>query len=99
MHTKDKLAQALDEVGLFVMAEQARTGYYHDFMSPLDTPELVLLAELRVASEDPMHEKQRRNILALRKRVMNGDFDASTEEGEEWAASEEGQEAFRKLTR
>jgi hypothetical protein len=36
-------------------------------------------------------------IRALRQRVIDGEFDASAEEGDEWAASPEGQEAFRRL--
>ena len=38
MHTNDKLALALEAVNLRFMAGKAREGYYHDFMSPLDTP-------------------------------------------------------------
>jgi hypothetical protein len=33
----------------------------------------------------------------LRQRVINGDFDASSEESEAWAESEEGQDTFRRL--
>jgi hypothetical protein len=35
--------------------------------------------------------------MRLRRRVIDGEFDASGEEGDEWAASPEGQETFRKL--
>lgn len=91
MHTKDKLAEALDEIGLTEMAGRAREGYYHDFLSPLDFPELQLMSELMDARTPA--------ALDLRQRVMNGEFDASREESEEWAASEEGKATFDRLRR
>ncbi|QOG23178.1 hypothetical protein [Bradyrhizobium sp. SEMIA] len=94
-HTKDKLAAALREVGLDDMANKAATGYYHDFLSPLDLPEVTLMQHLReAASGDGV---RRAAILALRGRVMDGDFDATAAESEEWAQSPEGLEAFRRL--
>lgn len=91
MHTKDILATALREAGLNEMADKAATGYYHDFLSPLDLPEMQLDADL-VAVGTP-------EAMALRKRHHNGDFDASTEESEEWADSPDGQDAIRRLIR
>ena len=94
MHTKDKLALALTEVGLPEMAGRAAQGYYHDYLSPLDLPELTLIGDLAVAASKASNSAA---IMNLRKRVMNGDFDASKTESDEWAASDEGQEAFRML--
>jgi hypothetical protein len=90
-HTKDILAAALTEAGLTEMAARAATGYYHDFLSPLATPELQLAADLYAVMTPA--------AMALRQRVIDGDFDASREEGDEWAASPEGQEAMGELTR
>ena len=95
MHTKDKLAEALRSCSLSTMADKAAEGYYHDYLSPLDFPELTLVSDLQVAAE--RFPDRAGLIMLLRKRVMDGDFDASEEESEEWAASPEGQEAFRKL--
>jgi hypothetical protein len=99
MHTKDKLAAVLREIGLadtsgkaqmlFAMADKAAQGYYHDFLSPLDFPEMQLVADLRSISTP--------EALALIKRVISGEFDASKEESDDWAASEEGQDAFSRL--
>jgi hypothetical protein len=99
MHTKDMLAAELRRIGLadtsdkaatlFAMADKAAQGYYHDFLSPLDFPEMQLVNDLaRVGTIEAM---------ALRQRIINGDFDATEEESEEWAASAEGQEALGKL--
>lgn len=96
MHTKDMLAAALREVGLTDMAELAATGYYHDFLSPLDLPEITLMSDLAMASTTK-DETKSTAIMALRRRVMNGEFDASAEESDEWAASPEGQAAFGQL--
>jgi hypothetical protein len=95
-HTKDKLAAALRAVGLNEMADQAATGYYHDFLSPLALPEIVLVNQLNIeALKLPV--QQRTPILELRQRVIDGDFDASEEEADEWANSQEGQDTFRSL--
>lgn len=93
-HTKDLLADELLKLGLMDMSLKARDGYYHDFLSPLATPELQLCHDLITMSEGTPN---RDAILALRQRVINGDFDASKEESDDWAASAEGQDAFRRL--
>jgi hypothetical protein len=90
MHTKDKLAAALDEAGLPEMAARARDGYYHDFLSPLDFPELQLDHDLMIAGTSA--------ALAVRERHHNGEFDASIEESDEWAQSPEGRDMFRRFT-
>ncbi|UEM17061.1 hypothetical protein J4G43_024230 [Bradyrhizobium barranii subsp. barranii] len=101
-HTKDKLAAALREVGLAKMADKAARGYYHDFLSPLDLPEIQLMHDLALAADDAgkANDATRfREIVVLRDRAMNGDFDASAEESDEWAKSPEGQDAMRLLIR
>lgn len=95
MHTKDMLAQALRDVGLNDMADKAATGYYHDFLSPLDLPELTLCQHLADAIRK---EPERIEIAMLRRRVIAGEFDASIEESEAWAESPEGQFAFAALS-
>lgn len=90
-HTKDILADALRDAGLGVMADKAAAGYYHDFLSPLDDPAMQLDRDL-VARGTP-------EAAALRKRHWNGDFDANTEESEEWATSLEGRRAMKELLR
>lgn len=91
MHTKDKLAGELEKIGLRDMAMKARGGYYHDFLSPLDTPCLQLAADLLKVGTPA--------ALALRDRHLNGEFDATKEESDEWVASPEGQAAFDALIR
>jgi len=76
MHTKDVLAAELHKAGLHDMAMRAGQGYYHDFMSPLATPCLHLAADLAEVGTPA--------ALALRERHLNGEFDASREEGDEW---------------
>ena len=93
-HTKDALAEALRKCGLNEMADKAATGYYHDYLSPLDTPAMQLVNDLAEAS---MGNPAKDLILKLRQDVMDGKYDASREEGDEWAASPEGQAAFRSL--
>lgn len=89
MHTKDFLAQELRKAGLEDMAAKAETGYYHDYLSPLDFPEMQLAHDLAAVGTEA--------ALALRSRHLNGEFDASEEESDEWAASAEGQAAFKEL--
>lgn len=96
MHTKDQLAEALRKVGLDGMAALAAEGHYHDFLSPLQFPELTLVDELAKAAAHAIGAR-RDLILALRERVKAGDFDATAEESEDWASSEEGRETMNWL--
>ena len=75
--TCEKLAQALHAEGLFAMESKAREGYYDDYRSPLVTPIVQLVTDLRAAGK---HE--------LAKRAMNGEFDGTREEADEWFARE-----------
>jgi hypothetical protein len=89
MHTKDKLAQALREIKLEEMGNKAAMGEYDDFLAESATAILDLVNDLaRVGTVE---------ALALRRRVINGEFDATKEESDAWAKSAEGQEAFRML--
>lgn len=89
MHTKDILAGELRKANLPEMAAKAETGHYHDFLSPLDTPCLQLAADLAVVGTP--------EALALRARHLEGEFDASLEESDEWAKSPNGKAAFAAL--
>lgn len=89
MHSKDFLAQELRAAGLTEMADKAATGYYHDYLSPLDLPEMELAADLLDAGTEA--------AIKLRRRHLAGEFDATKEESDAWAASPEGQQAFGRL--
>ena len=91
MHTKDRLADELRKAGLEDMAAKAAEGYYDDYLSPLDTPIVTLVSDLGKAGTAPAK--------VLRVRAMNGDFDATADEAEVWAASPEGQETMTKFYR
>lgn len=91
LHTKDILAAELEKAGLHDMATKAATGYYHDFLSPLDLPEMQLAADLAAAGTP--------EALALRERHINGEFDATKEESDAWAESDDGQEALGRLVK
>ncbi len=88
-HTKDILAEALLAAGLFDMSLKARAGYYHDYLSPLDFPDLQLLADLKAAGTP--------QALALAERHLNGEFDATKEESDAWATSPKGRAALAML--
>lgn len=89
MHTKDILAAELNAAGITHMAEMAARGHYHDFLSPLDTPTLQLASDLQAIGTPA--------AMALRERAIAGEFDATREEGDHWAGSQDGRETFEKL--
>ena len=91
MHTKDFLAQELRKAGLQDMAAKAAEGYYHDYLSPLDSPAIALMDDLAKAGTPPAR--------ALRRRHLDGEFDASDQEGEDWMRSKEGQDTLNSLIR
>jgi hypothetical protein len=84
-----KLTAALSEAGLTELAERAGKGEFNEFFGLYAAPELHLAALL--------HEIHTPPALAVRARLINGEFDARLEESEEWARSEEGQDAMRQL--
>jgi len=92
MHSKDYLAMELRRAGLEAMAAEAEKGMYHDYLSPLTFPDLQLDADLVEAIKGGNEAAK-----DLRRRHHQGEFDAGLQESDEWAASEDGQEAFRLL--
>ena len=99
-HTTAKLAGALSEIPGVPkdMIQRAIDGYYHDYLSPLTFPEIQLVADLRELASVPATPRNSRPLLReLARRVIDGEFDASKEESDAWAASPEGQETFRQL--
>ena len=95
--TSEKLAQVLHAVALFDLEKMARQDMFHDFLSDYDLPELELEARLRAARDACPDAERAARIEAVRQRHMAGEFDASKEESDAWAASEDGQEAYREL--
>lgn len=86
MHTKDILAAELRKADLTAMADQAATGYYHDFLSPLATPCRTLVEDLIRFADSPDWPKQD-EARALSVRAVVGEFDASLDETVAWAPS------------
>jgi hypothetical protein len=99
-HTTVKLAQALSAIPGVPreMIQRAVDGYYHDYLSPLAFPEMQLVADLRELASAPATPRDSRPLLReMSQRVIDGEFDATKEESDAWAASPEGQETFRQL--
>lgn len=99
-HTTVKLARALAEIPGMPpeMTKLAIDGYYHDYLSPLTFPEMQLVSDLQTLAKHPTTGPEARRMLAVMiNRVIDGDFDASKEESDAWAASPEGQDTFRQL--
>jgi hypothetical protein len=85
--TSQYLAEELQKAGAPPdMIQRARAGYYHDFKSPLAMPITQLV-----------HDAMTHDLLDIVKRAHRGEFDATKEEADEWAKSEDGQATFRDL--
>lgn len=75
MRTTERLARALEFANApKVMVVAARAGCYDDFGSESPTPLMDLVRDLNQAG-----------LTGLAQRVMDGEFDASRAEAEEWA--------------
>jgi hypothetical protein len=99
-HTTITLAKALHEIPGVPqdMIRRVIDGHYHDFLSPLDFPEIQLVADLRALARHPATPRDSRPLIRqVAQRVIDGDFDASPEESAAWAASPEGRETFRQF--
>jgi hypothetical protein len=101
-HTARKLGRALRAIPGVPeqMITWAEGGYYHDFLSPLVFPEMTLHALLRGMARDPKYpESSRVQLAALDEALVRGEYDATREESDQWAKSDEGREVFRELVR
>ena len=85
--TTERLALALEEAGAPAsMVRKARAGHYDDYQSNLAMPIAQLVVDAR-----------RAGLSDIARRAADGDFDATKEESDAWAASPDGQEAFRQF--
>lgn len=89
--TADRLATAIREIATedrhHRLAERAERGEFADY------------ADTHVCPITELHRLCRQyGLHALADRVANGDFDASKEESDEWAASESGQAVAKDLS-
>lgn len=95
MRTRDRLAAELLKLAApegenadkyRALAARAVTGEFDDFADTYICPITQLYMELMAAG-----------LKKFAERVASGEFDASKEESDEWAASPAGQEAFSML--
>ena len=87
--TTEKLARALEELNdpaLEPLIKRAREGYYDDYKTTIPTPLVQLAQDITVMDHPKFVE-----------RIKDGEFDATKEESDAWAKSEEGQAAFRSI--
>ena len=96
--TSQKLADTLRDAGFEELAKRAEADEFHDFLSDDAMSSITLSNELARIANDPKRTK-RENTAAqmIRLRHHDGEFDASIDESDDWAASPEGQEAFNLL--
>ena len=90
MSSKEKLAQALHSRGLFEMERKAREGYYDDYQSPLSTPKIKLVSDLRAEAKDHKDPVMKFYIEKLADQVMQGEFNSTKEESEAWFEGRKG---------
>ncbi len=98
IRTKEILAQVLHAEALFDLERRARAGEFDDFESPSGTPINDLVAALRaVGDAKPDDTDLRDRAMKLALRAMEGEWDGSPEESEEWIRSPEGRAAAAEL--
>jgi hypothetical protein len=95
--TSENLAKVLESVGLNDMAVKARADKYHDFLSDDALCALTLEEELRAARDACPDKERAARIETVRQQHLNGEFDASMEESDEWASGPDGLQAFKML--
>lgn len=90
-NSSERLARELDRIGQPEMAAKARANQYHDFLSDSATPMMDLAHELALIGP------RSASAAELRKRCIDGEFDAPDDEAEEWASSDEAKDLFGEL--
>ena len=90
--TSQHLADTLRAAGFEDLARRAEADEFHDFLSDHALPETVLDQELAALAKRGYPA-----AADIRHRHHNGEFDASTEESDQWAESPEGKAMFNEL--
>lgn len=97
--TTEYLGRVLGELGLDDMAARAREGHFDDFNAPADVADgrelMRLVAELRIVARDRPDLAD--PIERVENGVRHGEFDATKQESDRWAASKDGQDTMRAL--
>lgn len=89
MTTADRLAEALDALGLPKLAARSRLGEFSDFQSVHSFPKLFLVSLLAdEKTANPKDKERVRKIEALRKAIKSGEYDDTRQEAEEWYNNE-----------
>lgn len=95
------LGRVLDAIGgLDTMPRRAREGHFDDYAAPADVATgfelMALVAELE-RRRRRLGPVARRRVARVIEAVKAGEFDATKEESDRWAASADGQAAMREL--
>jgi hypothetical protein len=98
--TPTYLGRVLDELGFSNMARRAREGHFDDYFAPPEVADgmeiLRLYNELR-GKLQVVRKADRPRIVAVMEAIKTGEFDATKEESDRWAASKDGQDTMRML--
>jgi hypothetical protein len=101
--TNEYLGRTLDDLGLHDMARRARLYHFDDYFCPDEVNDGAninhLVEELRTQRNaqktlNPTNAIRINDMMLL---VMEGEFDGTKEESDEWAKSHDGQEILRML--
>lgn len=94
------LGRVLEAVELGDMPRRAREGHFDDFAAPADVAdglELIHLVTELERRKRKLGPAGRDYIDAVIVAVKEGEFDATPQESDRWAASADGQATFRQL--
>lgn len=87
------LGTDLDSIGMHDLAARARASEFNDYFGEHDMPQHALIALVHTDSRGS-HEQR----MWLVGNVVEGKYDGTNAEADEWGASEEGRETFAELT-
>lgn len=101
MRTRDKLAAELRKIAerasptnaerYEAFAKRAETGEFDDYATPTDAAHICPITQLH-------SELMAAGFTKFAARVADGEFDATSEESDEWARSPEGQAVAKELS-
>jgi hypothetical protein len=87
--TKERLAQRLHSLGLFDLEAEARNGEFSDFENKkYDCPKAALVILLSTYELPEPAKWLRPQLVELIEEIKAGDWDDTTEEGNEWFVRE-----------
>ncbi len=97
MNPTEKLVADLNSAGLTSLGARAEALEFHDYTSPHGAPKVFLASQIAKIIERSPYAKERDDCKQILKNLIDGKYDQTKADAEDWRKSPEGQKVFGDL--